>query len=66
MSASEKVRTTVMLREDLYQKLKRDPRGMSESINEALEHEYGHPKDMFGSTPKDLDFSDIRDHADRV
>lgn len=66
MAATAKIRTTIMLREDLYQKLKRDPRGMSESINEALEREYGRPKDMFGSTPKNLDFSDIRDHADRV
>jgi predicted CopG family antitoxin len=34
------IRTTIALREDLYQKLKRDPRGLSVAVNEVLEEKF--------------------------
>lgn len=37
---SQYIRTTIAIREDLYQRLKRDPRGMSVAVNEVLEEKF--------------------------
>jgi len=62
------VKTTVTIREDLYQRAKRKAgkRGLSRLINEILAKELAPPKnDLFGSIPN-LPLKDIRDHRDRV
>ena len=62
------VRTTVKIREDLYQRLKKESgaRGISENINKILEEGLTKKKkDLFGTMPK-IDIKDLRDHKDRV
>jgi predicted CopG family antitoxin len=62
------VRTTVKLREDIYQILKKEAgtKGMSKKINEILEARLiKKKKSLFGTMPK-VDLSDLRDHEDRI
>ncbi|WP_456474346.1 hypothetical protein [Candidatus Pyrohabitans sp.] len=63
----EYVRTTIKIREDLFQRLKREAgkRGISEVINKVLEEKLLKKKSLFGTMSK-VDISDIRDHEDRV
>ncbi len=62
------VKTTVLLREDVYQALKKvaGKKKMSEKINEILYNALiGEKKSLFG-TMKPVDVSDLRDHEDRL
>ena len=62
------VRTTIKIREDLYQRLKKEtgPRGISEKINKVLEESFtSKKKDFFGTMPK-VNIEDLRDHKDRM
>jgi len=60
------VRTTISLREDVYQKLKRRGGNLSEQVNEILIRELvKRDHSMFGTLPKSRR-DDIRDHIDRV
>lgn len=62
------VRTTVNIREDLYQRLKKEsgPRGISENLNKILEEGLAKKKkSLFGTMPK-VTTKDLRDHKDRV
>lgn len=59
------VRTTVSLREDLYQRLKGAGSGISEQINAILAEALERDPELFGAFP-DLDAEDLRDHEDRV
>jgi predicted CopG family antitoxin len=63
----EYVRTTIKLREDIFQKLKKEAgkRGISETINKILEERLIKRRSLFGTMPR-VDTSDIRDHEDRV
>ncbi len=64
---SEYVRTTIKLREDILQRLKKEAgkKGISELINRILEERLIKRRSLFGTMPK-VDTSDIRDHEDRV
>ena len=65
---TEYVRTTIKLREDVYQTLKKEAgaRNMSEKINELLmKMLYKEKKTLFGTMPE-TDLSDLRDHKDRL
>lgn len=68
MSADAKfVRTTVSLREDHYQRLKRGDTGISEALNAILEQAFHRDHSLFGTLdlgPVDPD--EVRDHQDRV
>ena len=59
------MKTTVMLRDDVYAKLKQryGPRGISDAVNEILSDQLFREKSMFG-TMKKVDLSDLRDHRD--
>ncbi len=62
------IRTTIKLREDIYQTLKKEVgvRRLSEKINELLEAKLlKKEKTLFGTMPK-VDLKDLRDHEDRV
>ena len=63
------VRTTIQLREDIYQKLKKEAgKSISERINEILARELfkgKKRKSLFGTMPK-TESSDLRDHEDRI
>lgn len=61
------MKTTVLLREDLYEILKRrfGPRGISEAINSILAEALLKGEGMFGTMPK-TSLRDLRDHRDRV
>ncbi|MBI4392912.1 MAG: hypothetical protein HY556_03810 [Euryarchaeota archaeon] len=59
------VRTTISLREDLYQMLRREEGGISEAINRILAREFKRDHSMFGAIGK-MDKKDLRDHRDRV
>ncbi|GBE18923.1 hypothetical protein BMS3Abin16_01533 [archaeon BMS3Abin16] len=62
------VRTTIKLREDIYQRLKKEvgARGMSEKINKILEETLiKKKKTLYGTMPK-VDTGDLRDHEDRM
>ena len=59
------VRTTIALREDLYQKLKRRGGSLSDEVNDILAREFVKDHALFGSA-KRTRRDDIRDHADRV
>lgn len=62
------VRTTVKLREDIYQILRKEAgtKGMSKKINEILEARLiKKKKSLFGTMPK-VDLSDLREHEDRI
>jgi predicted CopG family antitoxin len=61
------IRTTIQLREDIYQALKRKfgKRKLSACINEILAKELKPSESLFG-TMKKVDLSDLRDHKDRI
>lgn len=59
------VRTTISLREDIYHRLKRSGRSLSDEVNDILARELKKDHSMFGST-KRLSRDDVRDHRDRV
>jgi len=60
-------KTTVVLREDVYEVLKKKygARGMSKAINEILAEALLRGESMFG-TMKKTSLKDLRDHRDRV
>jgi hypothetical protein len=64
--ASE-MKTTVLLREDLYEILKKryGPRGISEAINAILAEALLKGEGMFGTMAR-TSLRDIRDHRDRL
>ncbi len=65
---TEYVRTTIKLREDVYQTLKKEAgvKNISEKINEILiKMLFKEKKSLFGTMEK-TDLSDLRDHEDRL
>jgi predicted CopG family antitoxin len=65
---TEYIRTTIKLREDVYQTLKKEAgaKNISEKINEILiKMLFKEKKSLFGTMPK-TDLSDLRDHEDRL
>ncbi len=65
---TEYVRTTIKLREDVYQTLKKEAgaKNISEKINEILiKILFKEKKSLFGTMPE-TDLSDLRDHEDRL
>lgn len=60
-------KTTITLREDIYEVLKRryGPRGISEAINKILADIILKGESMFGTMEKS-DLKDLRDHRDRT
>lgn len=65
---TEYVRTTIKLREDVYQTLKKEAgaKNISEKINEILiKMLFKEKKSLFGTMPR-TDLSDLRDHEDRL
>ncbi len=65
---TEYVRTTIKLREDVYQTLKKEAgaKNISEKINEILiKILFKEKKSLFGTMPE-TDLSDLRDHKDRL
>jgi len=64
----EYVRTTIKLREDVYQTLKKEAgaKNISQKINEILiKILFKEKKSLFGTMPK-TNLSDLRDHEDRL
>ena len=59
------VRTTVSIREDIYQQLKRRGGSLSDQVNDILSREFKKDHSMFG-TAKPSRRDDVRDHSDRV
>ena len=59
------VRTTIALREDIYQRLKRTGRSLSDEVNEILAREFTRDHSQFG-TAKRVSRQDVRDRNDRV
>ena len=59
-------KTTVILRDDVYQTLKEKAgaRNISSEINKILIEHFAKTESMFG-TMKKSDLSDLRDHKDR-
>lgn len=59
-------KTTIILREDVYQTLKEKAgaRNISSQINKILIDYFSKTESMFG-TMKESDLKDIRDHKDR-
>ena len=59
-------KTTVLLREDVYQTLKdkAGTRNISSQINKILIEHFAKTESMFG-TMKKTDTADLRDHKDR-
>ncbi len=59
-------KTTVILRDDVYQTLKEKagPRNISNEINKTLIEHFAKTESMFG-TMKKSDIADLRDHRDR-
>jgi hypothetical protein len=64
-SSRSYVRTTVTLREDLYQRLKDAPQGLSAALNAILAKEFQRDHALFG-TARRMKTDDLRDHRDRV
>ncbi len=64
---TEYVRTTIKLREDVYQTLREaGVKNISEKINEILiKTLFKEKKSLFGTMQK-TDLSDLRDHEDRL
>lgn len=60
-------KTTILLREDVYQTLieKTGKRNISNLINEILIEHFAKKESMFG-TMKTVDTSDLRDHRERL
>ncbi|KAF5412749.1 MAG: hypothetical protein C5S43_01360 [Candidatus Methanocomedens sp.] len=68
MLMTEYVRTTIKLREDVYQTLKKEAgtKKVSEKINEILINTlFKEKKSLFGTMEK-TDMSDLREHEDRL
>jgi len=64
---AEYIRTTIKLREDVYQTLKKEAgaKNISKKINEILiKMLFKEKKSLFGTMQK-TDLSDLRDHKDR-
>jgi len=64
---AEYIRTTIKLREDVYQTLKKEAgaKNISQKINEILiKMLFKEKKSLFGTMQK-TDLSDLRDHEDR-
>lgn len=61
------MKTTVLLREDLYEILKKryGPRRISEAINAILAEALLKGEGMFGTMPR-TSLKDLRDHRDRI
>jgi hypothetical protein len=61
------MKTTVLLREDIYEilKTKYGPRGISDAINAILAEALLKGGGMFGTMPK-TSLKNLRDHRDRV
>lgn len=61
------MKTTVLLREDLYEILKKryGPRSISEGINAILAETLLKGESMFDTMPK-VSLRDVRDHRDRM
>ena len=61
------MKTTVLLREDLYEILKKryGPRSISEAINAILAQTLLKGEGMFDTMPK-VSLRDLRDHRDRI
>ena len=61
------MKTTVLLREDLYEILKKryGPRRISEAINAILAETLLKGESMFDTMPK-VSLRDLRDHRDRI
>jgi len=59
-------KTTVLLREDVYQVLKQKAgaKNVSNLINQIIIEHFAKERSMFG-TMKKVDTSDLRDHRDR-
>ncbi len=65
---TEYVRTTIKLREDVYQTLKKEAgaKNISQKLNEILvKLLFKEKKSLFGTMQK-TDLSDLRDHEDRL
>ncbi len=65
---TEYIRTTIKLREDVYQTLKKEAgvKNISEKINEILvKMLFKEKKSLFGTMQK-TDLADLRDHEDRL
>ncbi len=62
----EKVRTTLVLEEQVFQKLKQEsPEGISEFVNTLLKKElFGTRKDMFGSLKGRISAKDMIEDED--
>lgn len=60
-------KTTIMLREDVYEVLKKKhgAKGMSKAINKILAEALLKGESMFG-TMKKTSLEDLRDHSDRI
>jgi predicted CopG family antitoxin len=60
-------KTTVLLREDVYQALKEKAgaKNVSNLINQIIIEHFAKERSMFG-TMKKVDTSDLRDHRDRA
>jgi predicted CopG family antitoxin len=60
-------KTTVLLREDVYQVLKEKAgaKNVSNFINQIIIEHFAKERSMFG-TMKKVDTSDLRDHRDRA
>jgi len=60
-------KTTVLLREDVYQAIKEraGPRNISNFINTILVEYFARKESMFG-VMKTVDISDLRDHRERL
>jgi predicted CopG family antitoxin len=60
-------KTTVLLREDVYQVLKEKAgaKNVSNLINQIIIEHFAKERSMFG-TMKKVDTSDLRDHRDRA
>jgi len=61
------MKTTVLLREDIYEILKKryGPRGISEAINAILAEALFKGEGMFGTMQK-TSLKDLRDHRDHI
>jgi len=67
VSTDAYVRTTINLREDLYQLLKRyaKKKGLSSVINEFLAEKLKRKETLFGTMPK-VSTADLRDEKERI
>lgn len=66
MSGHAYVRTTVLLREDFYEKLKREGGTLSGQINALLEKRFHRKRRSLFGTTRRTSLDDLRDHHDRM